>query len=163
PNSNIEGTVNGIVTSNVAGRGIGLLAQTAGGGNIDLEFGVEAELSGTAVGILGSAAGSGDVTLDLHGSADQTDLIAIDPSLSLVVPAGIAAITEDGHAMVTTHAGSEVNQIGSLVGIEGVGVLAMATGSGNASATANGEVNATGFGVASAALGSGDATTKIGG
>lgn len=176
---NATTTVNGVATGNGtilgAGSGTGAAAFTSGGGNAFVDVNSGATATGTLRGAYARASGNGDATIEIGstvlgstGTVSQTGNVS-GSTLLAALPVGAFASSSNGDATITAHSGSTVSQIGSTTGLggatvtKGLGMLAFATGSGDATATSNGSVSATGVGVASIALVGGDAVTNIGG
>ena len=170
-------TINGTVgnTAEVGGVGIftGFEADANDGGSATVHVGKTGLVQGSGGGLLASAEDGGSVTITVDGTVNQTSLSAIPVSnlgLGQIVPFGVAGVvTGSGTAAVTANAGSTVDQNGNNTllngpnGTGGFGMLALNSGTGNATVTANGLVNSTGIGVAAITLNGGNATANIGG
>ncbi|MBL8576305.1 MAG: autotransporter domain-containing protein [Mesorhizobium sp.] len=181
--STVNGTATGNAGSGTVGAGTGAAAFTTGGGMASVIVGKAGTSSGTLYGASAIATGAGHASIVVGsmdaGSAGIVKQTEATAGVAPILPTGALATSVNGDATITAYNGSTVTQVGStqyipainippfistpeFPQVKGIGMLALSTGSGKATATANGTVNATGIGVAAIAN-SNDATTNIGG
>ena len=170
----VNGTATAVGTTLGVGSGTGSASTASDGGNATTVVGPQGISTGSLFGASATADDDGDAIVIIGstdpGSAGKAEQTSKTAGTLPIIPAGAIATSEDGNASVTAHQGSTVTQIGStaevkflgLPEVKGFGMLAISTGEGAATTTANGSVSATGIGAAAIAL-EGDATTNVGG